>query len=154
VEDLSTLGPDVVTGTGLVLAAAIAFAFYQLLAKDSIGTMGPRLFTCVAMTGASLGAFAQFFAFHPARDLLVSRALFGYGLLIAIAATVLPSFFLSAALHRISAAANSTIGIVSPMVTIILAAIVLGEKMSVVGLIGAALVFVGVGWFTLAEQKR
>ena len=152
-ENVSALGDHAVIGTGLVLAAAAAFALYQLLARDMIGEMGPRLFTCIAMSGASLGAFTQFFLTHPPADLLVSAPLFGYAILIAIGATVLPSFFLSAALHRISAQANATIGIVSPIATIVLAALILHERMNLAGLLGSALVLAGIGWFTLSERK-
>jgi drug/metabolite transporter (DMT)-like permease len=131
------------------MVAAIAFALYQLLAKEAIDDMGPRLFTCIAMTGASLAAFVQFFAGHQLRDLLVSGPLLFYSVLVAIGATVLPTFFMNAALHRISAQANATIGILSPVSTILLAALILGERLSMLGVIGTLLVIGGVGWFTL-----
>lgn len=151
-DNLTLEGGHVAIGTAWVLAAAIAFAFYQLLARETIPRIGPRLFTCIAMSGAALGAFVQFLLTHPARDILVGPVLLGYGFLIAIVATVLPSFFLSAALHRISAQANSAIGTVSPLATIVLAAIVLGERMTGVAIFGTALVMAGVGWFTLADR--
>jgi drug/metabolite transporter (DMT)-like permease len=37
--------------------------------------------------------------------------------------------------------------------TIILAVIVLGERLSLLDLAGTALVIAGVGWFTLADRK-
>ena len=104
------------------------------------------------MSGAAVGAFAQFFLTHPISDLIVTPTLYAYALFIAIGATVLPSFFLNAALHRISAQANATIGTLSPVMTIILAVIILGEHLTLVDLIGTALVLAGVGWFTLADQ--
>ena len=148
-ETFSLEGRDVALGAGFVMVAAIAFALYQLLAKDAIDDMGPRLFTCIAMTGASLAAFVQFFAGHPFRDLLVSGPLLFYSVLVAIGATVLPTFFMNAALHRISAQANATIGILSPVSTILLAALILGERLTMLGVIGTLLVIGGVGWFSL-----
>ena len=148
-ETFSLEGRDVAIGAGFVLVAAIAFALYQLLAKDAIDDMGPRLFTCIAMTGASLAAFVQFLAGHRASDLLVSGPLLFYSVLVAIGATVLPTFFMNAALHRISAQANATIGILSPVSTILLAALILGEKLTTLGVLGTLLVIGGVGWFTL-----
>jgi drug/metabolite transporter (DMT)-like permease len=148
-ETFSLEGKDVAIGAGFVMVAAIAFALYQLLAKDAIDDMGPRLFTCIAMTGASLAAFVQFFAGHHFRDLLVSGPLLFYSVLVAIGATVLPTFFMNAALHRISAQANATIGILSPVSTILLAALILGEKLTMLGVIGTLLVIGGVAWFTL-----
>jgi drug/metabolite transporter (DMT)-like permease len=153
-ESVSLEGHDVAIGAGWVLIAAIAFGLYQLLAKDAIGEMGPRLFTCIAMTGASIAAFIQFFAHHSGVELLVTGPLLFYSVLVAVGATVLPSFFMSAALHRISAQANATIGVLSPVSTIILAAIILGERMTVVGVIGTLLVIGGVGWFTLADRRK
>ncbi|HEY4264098.1 MAG TPA: DMT family transporter [Micropepsaceae bacterium] len=152
-ESVSLEGHDVAIGAGWVLVAAISFGLYQLLAKNAIDEMGPKLFTCIAMTGASIAAFIQFFAHHSGAELLVSGPLLFYSVLVAIAATVLPSFFMSAALHRISAQANSTIGVLSPVSTIILAAIILGERMNWMSVFGTLLVIGGVGWFTLADRR-
>lgn len=153
-ESFSLEGHDVAIGASWVLIAAIAFALYQLLAKDAIAEIGPRLFTCIAMMGATVFGFGQFFLGHVARDLIVSPPIFFYSVVIAIGATVLPTFFMSAALHRISAQANATIGILSPISTILLAAVVLGERLSVLGVIGTLLVIAGVAWFTLSDRRR
>ncbi len=153
-ENFSLEGENVAIGTGFVLAAAISFALYQLLAKEAIAKVGPRLFTCIAMVGATIAAFIPFLIFRGAGSLLVSPALFHYGILIAIVATVVPSFFLSEALHRISAQANGIIGTLSPLVTIVLAALVLGENLTPIGIGGTALVLAGVGWFTLSGRKQ
>ena len=152
-ESLSLEGEGVAIGAGFVLAAAIAFALYQLLAKNAIDEMGPRLFTCIGMTGACLAAFVQFFAHHDARELIVTGPLLFYAVLVAVGATVLPTFFMSAALHRISAQANATIGILSPVSTILLAALILGERLTLAGVAGMALVFAGVGWFTFSDRR-
>ena len=147
------VGSDVAKGAALVLSAAIAFALYQLLAKDLIGKIGPRLFTCIAMSGAAAGALLQFALTQPLGSLLVGPKLLVYGVLLAIGATVLPSFLLNAALQRISAQANATIGTLSPVVTILLAVVILGEHFAWIDACGTALVIAGVGWFTLADRK-
>jgi drug/metabolite transporter (DMT)-like permease len=151
--DHSAAGADLMKGAGLVLSAAIAFALYQLFAKDLVGRIGPRLFTCIAMSGAAAGALIQFALTQPLGSIIVGSKLFGYGVLLAIGATVLPSFLLNAALQRISAQANAVIGTLSPAVTILLAVIVLGEHFSLIDACGTALVIAGVGWFTLAERR-
>ncbi len=150
---LSTLGGDVARGAGFVLAAAIAFAFYQLLAKGMIGRIGPRLFTCIAMSGAAAAVLLQFALTEPLSSLIVSKRLFSYGLLLAVGSTVLPSFLLNAALHRISAQANSMIGTLSPVITILLAVVILGEPFTALDAAGTALVLAGVAWFTLGGQR-
>ncbi len=150
---LGTLGADVAAGAGLVLAAAIAFALYQLLAKGLIGLIGPRLFTCIAMSAAAAAALAQFALVEPLASLVVTPKLLAYALFLAIGATVLPSFLLNAALQKISAQANATIGTLSPIVTILLAVAILGEPFGWVDAAGTVLVLAGVGWFTLADRR-
>ena len=150
---LTALGSDVARGAALVLAASVAFALYQLLAKPLIGRLGPQLFTCVAMGAAAVPALLQFLLLEPISTLLVSPTMLGYGLALAIGATVLPSFLLNAALHRISAQANATIGTLSPVVTILLAVALLGEEVSWIDAAGTVLVIAGVGLFTLFDQR-
>jgi drug/metabolite transporter (DMT)-like permease len=146
-------GADIALGVAFVLAAAIAYAFYQLLAKPLIASVGPRLFTCIAMTAAAAAALLQFVLTHPLSDLSVSATAFWYSVLLAVGATIAPSFLLAAALHRISAQANSTIGMLSPIGTIILAWIVLGETLSGLDIAGTALVILAVGWISLRERS-
>jgi len=146
-------GDSLLIGASLVIASAIAFALYQLLAKPLIGRLGPSLFTCIAMSAASIVVVAQFLLTHPVGALAVSPNAFACSLFLAIGATVIPSFLMNAALHRISAQANAVIGTLSPIATIVLAAAILGDMMTGTEWIGAALVIAGVGWFTLLERK-
>jgi drug/metabolite transporter (DMT)-like permease len=153
VEKAGLEGHNTAIGAGLVLSAAVAFALYQLLAKGLIGKVGPKLFTCIAMAGAGAGAFLQFFVTHPPADLVVSGRVYLLALFLGIGSTVLPTFFMNAALHRISAQANATIGTLSPVATILLAVAILGERLSLADILGTALVLAGVGWFALAERN-
>lgn len=146
-------GDSLLIGASLVTASAIAFALYQLLAKPLIGRIGPSLFTCIAMSAASIVVVAQFLLTHPVGALAVSPNAFACSLFLAIGATVIPSFLMNAALHRISAQANAVIGTLSPIATIVLAAAILGEMMTGTEWIGAVLIIAGVGWFTLMERR-
>ena len=154
-EKIAEPGSAVAVGATLVFGSALAFAFYQLLAKGLITAIGPRLFTCIAMTGAAVAVFLQFVVTRPLADLTFASArVWEIALFIAFGSSVLPSFFLNAALHRISAQANATISTLSPVMTIILALLVLGETPTLTDVAGTALVLVGVGWFTLADRRR
>lgn len=153
VQNMAASGSATTAGTLYVLAAAVTFALYQLLAKPLIMKIGPQLFTCIAMGAAGVAVILQFLATHPFEAILVSPSLWGLGLALAFGATVLPSFFLSAALKQISAQANATIGMLSPVVTIVLAMVVLGDTVRGSEWLGAALVILGIGWFTLSERK-
>lgn len=152
-QNLSASGMSTMTGALYVLTAAVTFALYQLLAKPLIMRIGPQLFTCIAMGAAGIAVILQFLVTHPLNAIMVSPTLWGLGLALAFGATVLPSFFLSAALKQITAQANATIGMLSPVVTIILAMAVLGDAVTGTDWLGAALVILGIGWFTLSERK-
>jgi len=69
---------------------------------------------------------------------------YGYGIAMAVFSTVLPSFMLAGAIHRIGSPHTSIIGGVGPVSTIVLAAVFLGESMTVLQVSGAAMVITGV----------
>jgi len=152
-QNFSASGTSTMTGTLFVLSAAVTFALYQLLAKPLIMTIGPQVFTCIAMSAAGVAVILQFLVTHPVENLFVSAPLWGLSLALAFGATVLPSFFMSAALKLITPQANATIGMMSPVVTIVLAMAILGDAIGVADWLGAALVILGIGWFTLSERK-
>ncbi|MFC3695373.1 DMT family transporter [Chenggangzhangella methanolivorans] len=154
-KDMTVSGAEATQiGAALVLCSAVAFALYQLLAKPRIGALGPKLFTCIAMTGAAIGAIVQFLILRDLSVLweLTTRA-WVVAFVLAFVGTLLPTFLLSAALHKITAQANAVIGTVSPIATLALAAVLLAEPVTLIDFAGAALVLAGVGWFTLAERK-
>jgi drug/metabolite transporter (DMT)-like permease len=138
----------------MVLAAAVAFAVYQLLAKREIGRIGAELFTAAAMSGAAAGSLVVFFLTHKVSDLAVATEILPHAAFLAIGATIVPSYFLNAALARISAEANGAIGMVSPVATIVLAALLLGESLSTREVLGTALVVCGVAWFLMSDRKK
>lgn len=144
---------SIVFGVAVVLCAAVTFAFYQLLAKGLIERIGSGLFTCIAMLSAGVAVLIQFALTHPLASLAVSPKVFGYGVFLAVGATVLPTFFLNAALQRIPASSNATISMLSPVGTILLATFILDERLTPIEWFGAALVIVGIAWFTLSDRR-
>lgn len=154
-------GDNVAAGILFVLAAAFCFALYQLLARALVGRVGSLLFTCMAMSAAATGSLIHF-----AVDSALSGSAAGLDLaaipaeiyalaaLLSIAATVIPSFMLNAGLERIGAQAVAMIGTLSPIITIFLAIIILGEPFTLVDAAGAFLVIAGIGVFTWRDSRR
>jgi len=141
-------------GAVYVLIAALSFGLYQLLAKTQISQIGSQLFTSIAMGGASLASFVVFFTGHKVSDLDVVSTILPHAAFLAIGATVIPSYLLNAALARISAQANGAIGMFSPIATIGLSSIFLGDRLTVTELIGAVLVMTGVAFFVWGERNQ
>ena len=139
-------------GTIFVLFSALAFAVYQLLAKTFITAMGSTLFTAVAMSAASVASIVHFLiasggAVHvsiPYLALAAGTAVF---------ATVLPSFLMNAGLARIGPQSTAMISTLSPLVTIYLAIVFLGEVFTPVDAIGTALIIGGVAFYSWFDMR-
>lgn len=142
------------TGGALVLAAAVSFAFYQLFAREMIVKCGAALFTAVAMSSAGLSLLAQFFLTHRANELAIETSAWPLVITLALFATVVPAFLMSAGTARIGAQANAIIATLSPTVTILLAVVLLGEPFGWPEATGSVLVLAGVGLFMLVDAAR
>jgi len=62
----------------------------------------------------------------------------------AVFSTVLPIWLVSEAIRRLGASATAMIGSLGPPITMLMAWLLLGEKLGLVQLLGAALVIAGV----------
>lgn len=141
-------------GTILVLGAALTFALYQLLAKGFIGMMGSTLFTSVAMSTAAFGSIIHWYLFSATG---LSHLTTRYLLLVAgtaVFATIVPSFMINAGLARIGAQSTAMISTISPLVTIYLAVIFLGEQFTWIDALGTALIIGGIGLYSWYDVRR
>ena len=150
--DLPEGGKNVILGTALVLGCSITFAIYQLLAKKIITTMGSLLFTAIAMTGSSVACILHFMITQQTVSLAASPRFLALGAGTAFFATVLPSFLVNAGLSRISASSSSMIATFSPVLTIALAVMVLGEAFTFADFIGSTMVIAGVALYALTDK--
>lgn len=133
-------------GALLVLGSAVTFALFQLYATRMVRAVGAMRFTCMAMSAAAAVSVVSALIRRPLHDLVPNSGVAMHAVILAIFGTIVPSFAMSAALKRISAQANSAIGALSPAVTAALAAIFLGERMSPVSMLGAAVMVAGTVW--------
>lgn len=140
-------------GTGLVLACALTFALYQLLAKKYITVMGSTLFTSVALSGSAVACIAHYVVVSRSVDFSSSPRFLEMAMGCAFFATVLPSFLVNAGLARISAQTSSMIASISPLVTISLAVWILGEKFTLIDALGSTMVIAGVLLYAMTDQK-
>jgi drug/metabolite transporter (DMT)-like permease len=150
--DLPSGGTKVVIGTALVLGCAITFALNQLYAKKLITVLGSIFYTTISMLAgsvASIGAHAV-----SDGDFGASPYFLWMALGCAIFATVLPIFCINAGLARTSAQTVAMISTISPLVTIFLAVIILGEPFTLADALGSSLVLLGVGFYTWADRRQ
>jgi drug/metabolite transporter (DMT)-like permease len=153
-RDLAIEGDNVLIGTILVLGAALTYALYQLFAKAVIDTLGSQLFTGIAMTAAGIAVFIHFLVTHPISALAIDISTLWILVALAAIATVLPVFMIAAAIGKIGAERTAVFGNISPIITIVLAVLVLGEDFTPIHGVGTALVICGILLFTRLTRHR
>jgi drug/metabolite transporter (DMT)-like permease len=72
----------------------------------------------------------------------------------AVFATIVPSFMINAGLARIGAQSTAMISTISPLVTIYLAVIFLGEQFTWIDALGTALIIGGIGLYSWYDVRR
>jgi drug/metabolite transporter (DMT)-like permease len=132
-------------GSLCVLISAMTFAGYVIGSEHSMRTFSSSLFTAVAMIAAGVMMALHYALFNsPAHLLTLSGAVYGWCAVTAVVFTVAPSFMMSAGVRRVGSAKAGAIGMVGPLATVLIAAAILGEAVSVLQLIGLGVVLFGV----------
>lgn len=146
---IDTGNPDFLLGSFLIFICAITYAIYIVGSGRMIPLVGATKFTTYSMLAATTGILLHFILRGNYTLLNAGNGLWGYGLLLAIVATVIPSFLLSEGMKRIGSNNAAIISAIGPVSTIVQAHFILGEKMFAAQLAGTALVIIGViliGW--------
>jgi drug/metabolite transporter (DMT)-like permease len=146
---LDTSNPKFFFGSFMIFLCAITYSFYLVGTGRMVNRVGVTRYTAYAMLAATAGIFINFLATHKIQEIPFSTGLVGYGIALAIIATVLPSFMMSNAMKRIGSNNVSIITSIGPVSTIIQAHLFLGEHIIPAQIAGTALVITGVlliGW--------
>ncbi|MEO8304635.1 MAG: DMT family transporter [Betaproteobacteria bacterium] len=141
------------TGGALVFASALAYAIYLVGAGEVIARLGSMRFSAWAMLLSTVFVLGQFALTREFAALDVPPSIYALSLAMAIFATVLPTWLISEAIRRLGANTSSLIGSLGPVFTIGLGAMILGEAVHWVQLVGAALVLAGVMLVTLRPGR-
>jgi drug/metabolite transporter (DMT)-like permease len=155
INDLSFAGDKSATllGGALVFASAFLYALYLIDAGAVIARLGSLRFIAWAMLVSSVFVLGHFALTRDIALLHVPASIYALSLAMAIFSTVLPTWLIAVAIHRIGASTSSLIGSLGPVFTIGLGALILGEAVQGVQLFGAALVLAGVMRVTLQPRS-
>jgi len=143
-QELELTGNQVLEGVSLVLASALCFAFYILLSKSYIKRLGSLLFTSIAMISSSIFGLIYGFMVIDWTSLIVSPAAWLWLGMLVIFSTVLPSFMMTEAIHRIGPTQTGIMGMLGPIFTIALAVYLLNEPFTLAIALGVLMVLLGV----------
>lgn len=131
-------------GSFLVFLCAVTYASYISGSGRVIPKVGASRFTAYAMLASTAGVFLHFTLAGSFTALQHGVTLWGYGLALALMATVVPSFLIAHALKKIGASNVAIISSIGPVSTIVQAHYFLGEKIFTEQVLGTALVLAGV----------
>ncbi|NHZ89308.1 EamA family transporter [Massilia sp. CCM 8733] len=138
-------------GALLVLGSALSYAVYLLMSGEMVRRIGSLRLVAYAMCVSSAVCIGQFFVLRPASMLVQPAAVYWYSLANGIFCTVLPVFMTMIAVQRIGASTASQAGMIGPVSTLFLGALVLKEPITAVQLGGTAMVLAGI--YMLSKKK-
>jgi drug/metabolite transporter (DMT)-like permease len=151
VHDLGGGAGSTIIGSLFVLGSAISYAVYLLYSGEMVKRIGALRLVAYAMCVSSVACIAQFFILRPAVLLVQPVDVYGLSLVNGIFCTILPVFMTMAAVQRIGAPTASQAGMVGPISTLALGALILNEPVTGVQLAGTALVIAGI--YLLSTKK-
>lgn len=151
-EELSLAGSHTLLGGGFVFGSAVAFAVYLIGSGVMVKRIGSMRFTAYAMGIACLATLFHFALDFDPTILDLPSKVYGLCLLMAVFSTVLPAFLMNAGIQRIGANPASIISSLGPVMTIFLAYLLLGEQLSMLQILGAGLVMLGV--FVVSQKTK
>ena len=146
---IDTSNPNFMWGSLLIFICAVTYSLYLVGSGRLIPKIGASKFTAYAMLAATFGVLVHFFITSGYSEVQWSTTLAGYGLLLAIVATVIPSFLLSYGMKKIGTNNTAIMTSIGPVSTILQAHWILGEKIFTEQILGTMLVVAGIiiiGW--------
>jgi drug/metabolite transporter (DMT)-like permease len=147
--ELSLEGRDVLLGSALVFGSALSYAVYLVYSGQEVQRLGSLRLTGLATSVACVLCIVQFVVLRPVGSALeLPAAVCWLSVLNAVACTFAPVLMIMMAIERVGASVASQAGMVGPVITIALGALLLGEPFTVWVALGTVLVMLGVALLT------
>ncbi len=144
----------VLLGGFLIFLSALTYASYIVGSGWLIPKFGVVVFTAYAMIVSSICVIVHYLVTDRNNILDYSYQVYLLSFLMAILSTVIPSFLVSLAIKKLGASNFSIIGSIGPISTIVLAYLFLDEKLTLMQLVGAIIVIVGIVIVSLNKSKK
>jgi drug/metabolite transporter (DMT)-like permease len=153
-HEVSLSGGHVVLGAALVFASAVSYALYLVFSGEEVKRLGSLRLTGLASTMACLFCIVQFLAVRPLSAALVAPAVIWLSVLNATLCTVAPVLMLMMAIERVGAGVAAQTGMIGPVSTIAMGAVLLGEPFTPWAAAGTTTVLLGVWLLTRQAAAR
>ena len=144
-HEVRLTGADVGLGAALVFGSAVSYALYLSYSGELVRRLGALRLVGLASCVACVLCVGQFVLLRPVSVVAeLGAEVWWLSVLNASLCTVLPVVLVMLSIERIGSALASQAGMVGPMSTLVMAALVLDEPLSPWLLLGTALVMSGV----------
>ena len=147
-------GNDTYLGGFFILLCAITYAIYLVGSGWLIPKFGVVKFTSYVMIISCVCVFIHFGLFSNINIFSLQKEVYVLGFLIAIFATVIPSFLVSESISRVNSSNFAIIAGFGPISTIILAGIFLNEVLTLLQLFGALVVIFGILLVSIKKGEK
>jgi drug/metabolite transporter (DMT)-like permease len=150
--ELTAQGADAALGALLVFGSALSYALYLVYSGELVRRLGSLRLVGLASSVACVLCIGQFLLLRPLSAAAVAPEVIWLSVLNASACTVMPVLMVMMAIERLGASLASQAGMVGPMATIAMGALLLGEPFTVWVALGTALVIAGIYVFARAGR--
>ena len=127
-------------GAALAIAAALVYTTYIIVSDGIVGRMRPQVLSALVCTGAAASLTVGSAVIGQLRPEDVTAAGWGWLASLTVVSTVGAIVLFFAGLRRVGPTTASILATVEPLVTVVLAFLVFGERLGAVQLAGGALV--------------
>jgi len=149
-------GDNFYLGSTLILICALTYAIYIAGSGAMIPAVGAIKFNSYAMSFAAAAVLTHFMFTSTQSVIGLPFSVYAYGFLMAILSTVIPSYLVSISIKRLGANTTAVIASIGPVSTILQAAFLLGESVSVLEIAGTVCILLGIlviSWKRVEIQK-
>ena len=152
-SDNGQTSQDFFLGATMIVLSSMIYAIYLVGSGEIMKKIGSVRFTSIAMMFSTLGASIHKISTSGIDIMHYQTEVYYYAIIMAVIATLIPSFLISYGIKVIGASNTSIVGAVGPVSTIILAYFFLGENINIIQLIGTILVMLGVIIISIQKNK-
>jgi drug/metabolite transporter (DMT)-like permease len=132
------------TGALLVVLCAGTYAVYFLVSERFTRQIGSQSFAAISMGSAAVFLCAVYSLRHDWRSIHLDTTDWFLMAGLVTFASVLPMFMVAEGVRRIGAERSALVSSMGPVATIVLAALILGERLQLAQLAGSALIIVSI----------
>ncbi len=131
-------------GSILIFVSAFTYSIYYVLAGQLIPITGSILFSCYTMLAATVFVLLHNFWMNGLLFLHQNSMIYIISCCIAIFSTVIPTTLIAEGIKRVGSSNGAIVGFIGPISMIFMANFFLNEKISILQLLGTAVVLMGV----------